>query len=318
MAIRPSATLIVLAPIPSNKLTTGGSNYRVLMMKRNAKSSFINAHVFPGGVVDPQDAASLWQTTFKGRQQQQDDRLTSKICAIRETFEESGLLLTDPPSYTAQGLNHEEWRQRVHGDALQFKAMCDKFKLTPAIDRLVPFASWITPVGEKKRYNTQFYLTVLGQTVENEHKETKSLAADGQETVELEWLKPEQALDLWTNDEKIILFPPQWYCLHALKQIPDHRDVIAQAGIDYLRTRQGMPVTTRPQFHPADKSDPMVEKGYQSFLAYPGDETYEDDIHNIVSKPGQRHRIYFRGRMRDFHLVKNIALTDIVHSQPRL
>jgi hypothetical protein len=119
-------------------------------------------------------------------------RLTHKICAIRETFEESGLLLTIPAAHTVPELDTEIWRHKVHNDASQFKHMCELYKLQPAVDRLVPFANWITPAFEKKRFNTLFFLTVLHQTVDEEHKETVKVSADGRETVQMDWFNPRE------------------------------------------------------------------------------------------------------------------------------
>ncbi|RCH83776.1 Nucleoside diphosphate-linked moiety X motif 19, mitochondrial, partial [Rhizopus stolonifer] len=118
-AIRPSASLIVAAPMPKEEVRDG-TNYRILMMKRNAKSSFINAHVYPGGIVDKADHYSNW-IDGKLANEKEGYMLTNKICAIRETFEESGLLLTTPPSNTIKELDVNEWKHKVHQDASQFK-----------------------------------------------------------------------------------------------------------------------------------------------------------------------------------------------------
>jgi hypothetical protein len=72
--------------------------------------------------------------------------------------------------------------------------MCDKFKILPAVDKLVPFSNWITPVHEKKRYNTVFFLTILDQfKTQVEHdNHLKLVAADGKETVLFDWYEPEK------------------------------------------------------------------------------------------------------------------------------
>jgi hypothetical protein len=136
--------------------------------------------------------------------------LTHKICAIRETFEESGLLLTTPAAHMVPELDTEIWRHKVHNDASQFKHMCELYKLQPAVDRLVPFANWITPAFEKKRFNTLFFLTVLHQTVDEEHKETVKVSADGRETVQMDWFNPREGKIKgevgWTaeNDQRLL------------------------------------------------------------------------------------------------------------------
>ncbi|KAI9006541.1 hypothetical protein CLU79DRAFT_569907 [Phycomyces nitens] len=198
LAIRPSATLIVAAPIPTNNvLDDKDSDFRVLMLKRNGRSSFVHAHVFPGGIVDSFDHFTHWNSLLSVSSKDQEEikeqnTLTSKICAIRETFEESGLLITNPPAHTVPGFLPEEWRDVVHKDPSQFKVMCQKYNVKPAVDKLVPFSNWITPTMEKRRYNTQFFLTVLDQTIDEEHKETVKISADGKETVQLDWFRPGQ------------------------------------------------------------------------------------------------------------------------------
>lgn len=120
--------------------------------------------------------------------------LTNKICAIRETFEESGLLLSDPPAHTIKELDVNLWRHKVHDDATQFKVMCDQYNIRPAVDTLVPFSNWITPVHEKKRYDTLFFITILNQfkTKQEHDLHYKAVAADGKETVLFNWFKPEE------------------------------------------------------------------------------------------------------------------------------
>lgn len=120
--------------------------------------------------------------------------MTNKICAIRETFEESGLLLSNPPVHTIKDLDVNVWRRKVHDDASQFKVMCDKYNIQPAVEKLIPFSNWITPVIEKKRYNTLFFLTVLDEykTKTEQDLHLNVVAADGKETVQFDWFKPEE------------------------------------------------------------------------------------------------------------------------------
>lgn len=129
----------------------------------------------------------IWEL-FRG------DILTYKICAIRETFEESGLLLcTNANNVPKQELN--AWRNRVHDDATQFKVMCEQYKISPDVDRLIPYSNWITPAIEKRRWNTHFFLTVLDQEYTNQKEQDlyfKNVMADGKETVQFDWLKPEE------------------------------------------------------------------------------------------------------------------------------
>ncbi|KAI8099418.1 uncharacterized protein BX664DRAFT_310392 [Halteromyces radiatus] len=322
LPIRSSATLIVAAPIPSNVQKQGECNYRILMMKRNGKSSFVHAHVFPGGVVDSYDNQDDWKINISNTMS--SNMLIHKICAIRETFEESGLLLTTPPAHTIPELDTEIWRHKVHEDASQFKYMCDLYKLQPAVDRLIPFANWITPPFEKKRFNTLFFLTVLPQTINEEHKETIKVSSDGKETVQLDWFNPKQALMKY-YEKQIVLFPPQWYALYCFNGIQRHEELIDKAGIGSLRTISGDPITIRPQLNVLDDKTKQDEHryDYDGYLAYPGDEMYlttghqdnfKDHILLSPARKGDRHRLYFKDKMQQVDLERNIDISQFVRS----
>ncbi|KAG2201738.1 hypothetical protein INT47_001998 [Mucor saturninus] len=307
--VRSAASLIVVAPEPlENK--EKACNYRILMMKRNAKSSFINAHVYPGGVVDASDEASLWDSQIKSEKEKR--LVTNKICAIRETFEESGLLLSEPSAETVKGLDVNIWRHKVHDDASQFKIMCDQFKIRPAVDKLIPFTCWITPEFEKKRYNTLFFLTTLDQhPTQKEHDaRLKLVSSDGKETVLFEWLKPEEALQK-QKAKQIKLIPPQWYSLLLMSRISDfHR--LNQAGIGAFRTKTGEVVPILPQ----PVTVPKTDDGYEFYLAYPGDENFQSV--EFKAEKGNAHRLYFKGAMQDFKLERNIQVDDIVKDVSKL
>ncbi|KAG2234820.1 hypothetical protein BDF21DRAFT_86313 [Thamnidium elegans] len=312
--IRPAASLIIAAPEPlDNK--ENGCNYRILMMKRNAKSAFINAHVYPGGVVDKADHYSNWDNTLGS--QKERDILTNKICAIRETFEESGLLLSHPPAHTVKDLDVNIWRHKVHDDASQFKTMCDQFKIRPAVDTLIHFSTWITPVMEKKRFDTSFFLTVLNQNpTQKEHDSYyKAVAADGKETVLFDWFKPEEALQK-QKEKNILLIPPQWYSLKLMQEVPDFKQLIDTAGVGSFRSKSNQVVSILPQGNPAEEGSIEASNGYGLYLSYPGDENYESK--DYTSEKGNRHRLYFKGRMEDFKLVKNIDVSNVIKNTSNL
>ncbi|ORX43691.1 hypothetical protein DM01DRAFT_1340649 [Hesseltinella vesiculosa] len=324
--IRPSASLIVVAPV-TKKAQQDNVDYRVLMMKRNGRSSFLHAHVFPGGVVEAADQAINWTSDVKA-----DPLLTHKVAAIRETFEESGLLLTHPPAHTVTGLDINSWRLRVHEDANQFKQLCDQHHLAPAVDRLTPFANWITPAAEKKRFDTQFFLTVLPTPLDDSQpSESTQASADGKETVSLDWFTPNEALALY-REKKMVLFPPQWYTLDLMRQVPHYSDLEAKVGMGSVRVpTSGLPITIRPQFQLLGEPNELFpdeiqwkERGYNGYLCYPGDAKYQCDeaavkqdlvpwSSHLVS-PHHRHRLYFKGRLQEFTADKNIQLQEILPS----
>ncbi|KAI8582007.1 hypothetical protein K450DRAFT_230351 [Umbelopsis ramanniana AG] len=312
-AIRPSATLIVVAPIPASETNKAGDcDFRVLMMKRNAKSSFVNAHVFPGGNIDQHDNDPRWNDIIApGGHAYYDEEskrtLAHKICAIRETFEEAGLLLTNPPVQDLPAA----WREKVHQDASQFRELCIEHKIAPSACDLHHFSNWITPVMEKRRYNTQFFITVIPEVKGSEHA---VIQADGGETIQLDWFTPEEALDSWKRGE-ITLYPPQWYTLYTLKQTRRHQDIVTKAGVGAFRTKTGKVLTVMPQPQSVDEDTAEGKEGFAMFLAYPGDETYEDDTLK-AAKEGQHHRLYIKKDRAVFSAMKiarNIEVDDVIN-----
>ena len=178
---------------------------QVLLLKRSAKSKFMpNLYVFPGGVASDADFSAEWLQVFDllGAEQRQNpfdfvqrggqgapmfSRLRDKsfsqipseiafrICAIRETFEESGVLLTkkisDSPSFVPSLWDGpsfgsfceeeaviQEWRQWVNDDPVQFLRMCQDLQMVPDVWSLYEWSNWLTPRESSRRFDTAFYL----------------------------------------------------------------------------------------------------------------------------------------------------------------
>lgn len=107
------------------------------------------------------------------------------------------------------------------------------------------------------------------------------------------------------------MFPPQWYTLHTLHQAGAFAR-LGQAGIGALRRRDGSVSTVMPQMGSTPEDDPVAKEGFHAYLAYPGDETYLDIVtRQPTGTKGQRHRIYFKGRMESYRLEKNVDVSDI-------
>ncbi|KAI8143638.1 hypothetical protein BJV82DRAFT_611221 [Fennellomyces sp. T-0311] len=287
--IHHAATIIVIAPTTKEP---SEYNYKVLMVKQSPVSLFGNAHVFPGGELSENDK--------KWKSGDAYDEFSSKICAIRETFQESGLLLTIPPAHTVLSDDLKNyWRKCVHRDTSKFKTMCDTFRLKPAVDNLIPFASIITPFSFPRRHKVQVYLTILDPSVPI--IDTK---ADGNRAIKLDWFTPRQAMTRW-DERTIFVHTPQWYCLNSMVPITDYESII-QAGIGGLRTPDGQPILAMPQF--GNVGSETTEKfSYQSFWSYPGDEKYIDiRTGKATGSVGDRHRIYIRGWNGNYTFEKNI------------
>jgi hypothetical protein len=95
-----------------------------------------------------------------------------------------------------------------------------------------------------------------------------------------------------------------------LCNIQNHGELEAKAGIDSFRTKDNQVITILPQAYPAELEFAEAKDGFSLYLAYPGDENYESK--QYASKPGNRHRLYFKGRMEQFRLERNVDASDIV------
>lgn len=161
----PAATLLLLRD--------GPEGIEVLLTTRHTAAGFAaGAAVFPGGKLDADDQA---RATADGAGD------PFRIAAIRETFEESGVLLARRPASGAM-LSAPELAELLarQSSTRDFGDFIDRAELMLATDLLVPFAHWITPVDQPKRYDTRFFLAPAppGQLAQH----------DGHEAVEVHWL----------------------------------------------------------------------------------------------------------------------------------
>ena len=184
---RPAATLILARD--------GAEGPEIFMMQRTLKASFVaGAYVFPGGAVDPGDQDACWSGSTG-----LDDASASHIlgmesgglaywvAAVRECFEESGLLLaSDAAGNTPDAAELATLRARAAAGELDFNALCRERGLFPALSSLRYFSHWITPPGLPRRFDTRFFLAAAPAE--------QIAAADQVETIAHAWLRPEEAL----------------------------------------------------------------------------------------------------------------------------
>jgi 8-oxo-dGTP pyrophosphatase MutT (NUDIX family) len=182
---KPAATVILVRDAP---------DLRVLMVRRNAAIAFgADAWVFPGGKVSAADAPGGEITS----------EAAFRMAAARETFEEAGLLLArraDGRFATAADCEAlAQWRPRVEADPSLFPGLLLEAELTPALDRLVPFAHWITPAFEPRRFDTRFFLAAAPPE--------QAAAHDGREAVEHDWVSPAGMLQRRREGQARLMFP---------------------------------------------------------------------------------------------------------------
>jgi 8-oxo-dGTP pyrophosphatase MutT (NUDIX family) len=190
----PSATVTIVRDAPRG--------IEVLMMKRNLKSGFVpGMHVFPGGGLDDTDLSfknnglcnCFDDASASGVLGMSCDGLAYWVAAIREAFEESGLLLARNEAGEVVSLadpqiaqRFTEHRRRLNAGTAAFPALLQAENLQLAADQLTYFAHWITPVGLPRRYDTRFFMA--------EAPVGQEPLQDERETIAAAWVSPGEAL----------------------------------------------------------------------------------------------------------------------------
>jgi len=166
-------------------LRDGADGIEVLMTSRHKEAGFAaGALVFPGGKVDAADHALT--RSCAGAASLDEGALVLRIAAIRETFEECGILLARSAGALLSAGTLADMLGRHGEGAGGFGALVDSCALELATDDLVPYAHWITPVDRPKRFDTHFFLAPAAADQVAIH--------DGREAVEAMWLTPQAVL----------------------------------------------------------------------------------------------------------------------------
>uniref|UniRef100_G3PVB0 Acyl-coenzyme A diphosphatase NUDT19 n=1 Tax=Gasterosteus aculeatus TaxID=69293 RepID=G3PVB0_GASAC len=254
---REAATLILAAAAAASPLTGGQGrshlphkscfDYDVLLLKRSSKSGFMpNACVFPGGLVHASDFSSEWLDVFKTFSKSPNFGLRSvtqpgdtrpplfatdrlklgspipgevafRICALRETFEECGVLLfvskqeEKANELCSRDLN--KWRDLVNQNPSNFIQMCRELEVLPNIWALHEWGNWLTPEGRYgvKRFDTAFFICCL--------QEIPPALQDDKEIVSVKWSTPSEVLQNYQAQEFWIA-PPQVYEISRMCRLP--------------------------------------------------------------------------------------------------
>ena len=188
-APRPASTTLLLRD------NAGKSEIEVFMMVRHHQIEFSSgALVFPGGSVDQGDKEIVARAELHGREEGLDaSALGFRVAAIRETFEESGILLARQQGSRAlidarrAGEIEAAYRAALCEGKTTFLDVLAENKLWLALDELVPYAHWITPEGMPKRFDTWFFLVAAPPDQLGAH--------DGRESTDSIWVSPREALE---------------------------------------------------------------------------------------------------------------------------
>jgi 8-oxo-dGTP pyrophosphatase MutT (NUDIX family) len=225
VAPKDASTVILIRDAAAGAAASG---IEVFLLRRVKGMAFAGGMtVFPGGGVDPSDAEAevdwagpsvdWWARRFST----DAARAKALVCAaVRETFEECGVLLAGPSADTvvADTSRYAQARTQLETRELSFSDFLKRENLVLRADLLRPWANWITPVGEGRRYDTRFFVAAAPQ----------GQIADGatSEAEEVQWQSPAAALAHWQGGGSILL-PPTWSQLTALSAFGSVADVLA-------------------------------------------------------------------------------------------
>ena len=266
--IRDASTVIVL------RETAAG--IETFMLCRHQQSGFMGgAHVFPGGKVDPSDSAPGWIDRVDQKaatlsqalgEAESESGLGLLVAAVRETFEEAGVLFAS----TAPDADLPRARAQLH-DGVSFLDLANQIDMKIGSTALTPYARWITPKMESRRFDTRFYIGVMPEGQRASH--------DGAETTSATWLRPAVAIDDMLAG-RIKLAPPTVRTLQWLADFDDAEAVIADA-------LSRKPPLVRPR---------IVTDDSGWFLALPGDPEHPEDDAVL---PGATRMVFDYGAWRD-------------------
>jgi len=241
-AARPASTVLLLR---DSAAASGGEGralddkgreeIEVFMMVRHREIEFSSgALVFPGGSVDAGDHEIIARPElYAGSEGLAAAALSFRIAGIRETFEESGILLARPRGSNALvdamqaasiAASH---RAALAEGKITFAGILAETSMVLALDQLVPYAHWVTPEGMPKRFDTWFFLAAAPPDQLGAH--------DGKESTDSIWLSPREAVAGGESGRFKLPFPTTRTLIKLGKQ-PDVGAALADA--------RGRPIVT--------------------------------------------------------------------------
>lgn len=194
---RPAATIALLRD--------RARSVEVLLMRRHRSSGFVpGAWVFPGGTVDPADSGPALYERIRGLSSAPRPEADFWVAAMRELFEETGVLL----ARDAEGKWVPDASSNRRVDALRRSLMDGSAALMDVLEQVdapldtagvIHLAHWVTPVVEPRRYDTHFFAAGL--------PDDRVAAPDPREMTEAAWLTPGEALARFERGELPMVFP---------------------------------------------------------------------------------------------------------------
>ncbi|MFW2336248.1 NUDIX hydrolase [Ilumatobacter sp.] len=215
--VRPAATVMLVRD--------GDDGLEVFMLQRTHGAAFARGqYVFPGGKVDDADHGETFEPICDGLDDAPASQLLGLdhgglawlVAAVRECFEEAGVLLARPVDGDdvirfddpAVADRFNEARHQVYDGSLSLAELCTRERLMLMVDRMHLVDHWITPVGERRRFDTRFFVARAPEAQEPLH--------DDGETIASLWVRPADALRMW-QDGELQMFPPTVMSLRFLQ-----------------------------------------------------------------------------------------------------
>ena len=229
---RDAATVVLMRPGAADP-TRGPEIY---LLRRQASMAFAGGMcVFPGGGVDPRDYADelvergLWAgpspAEWAARLGVDEPKARALVCAaVRETFEESGVLLAGAgPGEVVADTTGDDWeadRVALESRELSMTAFLERRSLVLRTDLLGPWSGWLTPVFEPRRYRTWFFVARLpeGQVTRDVSSESSAV----------QWTAAMDAVEQ-VEQRQMLMMPPTWLTCLDVGQHADPDAVLAEA-----------------------------------------------------------------------------------------
>ncbi|MDZ7670972.1 MAG: NUDIX hydrolase [Gammaproteobacteria bacterium] len=195
------------APLPAATilmLRDGPAGLEVFMVVRHHQIDFASgALVFPGGKADAQDFDAALEPYLDGAAEDADMRAI-QVSAIREAFEECGILLAREAGQaglvdSSRLAELEPYRTSLHDGSVSMLQFLEREGLHLACAELVHFAHWVTPTMMPKRFDTHFFLAAAPSDHLAVH--------DGHESVDSIWIRPADVLEQAARGQRTVIFP---------------------------------------------------------------------------------------------------------------
>ena len=260
--VKPAATVLLVRDADA-----GG--VEVFMLRRTFNAAFASGmFVFPGGKVDDVDGVDEIAELCDGLTDSHASALLGIasgglaywVACIRECFEEAGVLLARHESTgdvvrfddDATAIRFEEERENIHDGSVALLDLCKREGLRLTTDDIHYVSHWITPMGEKRRFDTRFFIARAPQAQEPLH--------DDGETIESFWISPQEAIER-AHEKDLMLMPPTKANIEFLLPFKTADEVLEAAA------QVGMPQTILPKLK-------IDSDGRVVGIAMPGDPEY--------------------------------------------